>query len=120
MIPIHIMINIVPTPLDEYRPNLNRKPSPDEVALLEFSCGFRNCTDNFLDRTINYYLVSIGGVVTFIILSLEPVDRGLAELIPNKIRRLIFKAVIFFVVIYLLDRWVESWRQRVTICNIGL
>lgn len=108
---------IVPSSLNDFKPTTHRKSSSKELALLKFACGRRNCTDSVTDRAINYYIVPIGGVITFIILSLKPVDNCLAEIIPSYLQRLIFKIVIIFVVLYLLDRWIDSWRSNVTICE---
>jgi len=108
------------TKLTDFKPNGDKSITAKEQSLLEFTCGYRDCSDETADRLINYYLVSIGGVITFILLSIEPVDRFLTNLIPNYIARFIFKAVILFIVIYLLDRWIESWRKEITLCHVGL
>lgn len=111
---------IVATKLDKFVPQCERKSTAKELALLKLSCGYRNCTDSFLDKLINYYLIAIVAVILFIILTIEPVNKIICELIPGKTQAFIFKAVIFFIVIYLVDRWVEHWREHVTFCHIGI
>lgn len=107
---------IVPSKLHDYQPTFNRKSTAEEVALLEASCGYRNCNDSPLDIFINFFLVAIVAVLLFVLLSLECTEKFLTMLVPSThhTQRLILKATIFFIVIYLADRAIESWRK----CNI--
>ncbi len=105
--------------LDDYDPQYKRKATAREISLLKFTLGHRVCSDSFVDKLLNYYLLAIIGVILFIILSLDWVDRCMCQFTTNKYQRLIFKAAIIFIVLYLLDRWLEIWRKSTRICRTG-
>lgn len=111
---------IVPTHIDNFEPSYERPSTAQELTLLELSCGDRKCSGSVLDRLLNFYLLAIVAVVLFIILSLKVVDDALTEIIPSHVQRLIFKAFIVFIVVFLIDRWITSWRTRHVICHHGL
>jgi hypothetical protein len=108
-------MKIVPTKLCDYQPS-HKKLTKENIALLNLAFGERKCSDKFSDILINYYLLAIVAVILFIVLSLRSIDNFLTNLIPNRISRLLFKAIIFFLIIYLLDRWLACWRSKVILC----
>ena len=90
----------------------------DQIRALYFSLGKRLCSNRTTDKIIDLYLISVIAVVLFIILSLDQVDYYLSHLISKYWARLAIKAAIFFIIIYLVDRWLVNWRKRTNLCTI--
>ncbi len=92
--------------------------SSRDIQILDFSLGKRLCSTSIFDRIIDLYLISVVGVILFIILSLESVDLWLSEFITKSWARFVVKIVIFFIILYLVDRWLVCWRKRTNLCTI--
>lgn len=92
--------------------------TPQEIQNLDFCLGKRLCSTSIFDRIIDLYLISVVGVILFIILSLVSVDLWLSEFIAKSWARFIIKIIIFFIVLYLVDRWLVCWRKRTNLCTI--
>ncbi len=107
-----------PTPLVEYEPAQKRTPTPHEVKLLHWAVGHRQCSSLIIDRLIDLYLIAGVGTILFVLLSLDTVEAYLTVIIPSTWARLAFKALIIFIVLYLLDRFLARWRERHVLCPV--
>ncbi len=107
---------------NDFRPEKYRSDSDhltaQEIQNLDFCLGKRLCSTSIFDRIIDLYLISVIGVILFIILSLDSVDLWLSEFIAKSWARFIIKIIIFFIVLYLVDRWLVCWRKRTNLCTI--
>ena len=75
------------------------------------------CSNNFWYKVIYYWMLPILTMIFFIILSLPSVDAFFAVEIPNFYYRLYVKALILFVIVYILDRLIENWSINNITCN---
>nr|QBK90771.1 MAG: hypothetical protein LCPAC201_00720 [Pithovirus LCPAC201] len=92
--------------------------SSRDIQNLDFTLGKRLCSTGIFDRIIDLYLIAVVGVILFIILSLDSVDLWLSEFIAESWARFVIKIVIFFIILYLVDRWLVCWRKRINLCTI--
>jgi hypothetical protein len=95
-----------------------KKISDCDLKTLKFSLGKRICSTSIVDRIVDLYLIAVVGVILFVILSLNSVDNWLSQLIPKAWARFVIKAIIIFIVLYLVDRWLVCWRKRNILCTI--
>lgn len=75
------------------------------------------CSTSVIDKIINFLLICTTAAVLFLLLSLPSVDHWMSCSIPNFYYRLLIKALIIFVVMYILDRILEYWRIDRVVCN---
>ncbi len=107
----------MPSSLKTYDPDGSEDLTQEERAILELALGKRICNDSHADRTVDLLATSIFGTLLFIILTHRQVDNWLSQFIPDYYYRLIAKALIFFVFLYLFDRWVNNWRSQHNFCK---
>ena len=87
-----------------------------EKEILLFALGERRCVDQTFSQFIDLYLVAAGAAITYLILESYPIDPFLRQQIDSQWGVIIVKALIILLVVYLLDRWIKSWRKRNTLC----
>ena len=103
-------------PLNIYDPPGNKQLSKCERKLLKRSIGKRVCDNSTFSKGVNILTMAIVSTILFVVLSLSIVDDWLAIYIPDYTFRLIAKAVLFFIIIYVVDLQLVSWRLRCNIC----
>ncbi len=88
-----------------------------ETRLLDYTLGCRICTNNPVDRITDLYFVAGGAVLTFIILSIPAVDNFLYQELCNIWAVILIKAIIIFIVVFILDRIIVNWRKNNPLCE---
>jgi len=89
----------------------------NQYNLLQIILGDKKCTNTYINKSVNYIAFALIATLIFIILNIPWVDNCLAQLIPNCFSRFLFKAIIFFLLIYLLDRIICNWRAEQSYCE---
>ena len=102
--------------VDRYTPRGTRAPTPQEKEILNVALGKRECDDSLLTLALSRFLLAVVAALLFVLLSSEAADSRLRRLIPDDGFRLWAKAGVFFVVVYVLDSAMSSWRQKKTFC----
>jgi len=93
--------------------NLNQ----EQYFYLKVVLGDKKCTNRYVDKYINYVVLALIATILFIILNIPCIDKILAQIVPDCLSRLIFKAIIFFLIIYLIDRIISNWRAEQAYCE---
>jgi hypothetical protein len=76
----------------------------------------KDCTNAFHHKVVHFFLLAGSSTVVFVILSLDFVQEAFMNYFFNKTSVLIAKALVFFAVVYLLDRFIEKYRVRHVVC----
>ena len=84
---------------------------------LQEALGQTTCTNSIIARTVELFAMAIMVTLVFIFLQLPPVEAWFARYIPDFEYRLITKALLFFVIVYLLDRLTVYIRAEIDICD---
>lgn len=84
---------------------------------LQEALGQTTCTNSIIARSVELFAMAIAATLVFIFLQLPPVEAWLERYIPNFEYRLISKALLFFVIVYLLDRLIVFVRDEIDICD---
>lgn len=95
------------------------EPKPNssgEEELMNFALGKRVCDDSVITRGASLLALAILGTLLFVLLSWSSFDNWLAYYIPNSGYRLAFKAIIFFLILYLLELLLANYRDSAIIC----
>ena len=69
-----------------------------------------------VSRVANLWAVALTGAVLFVALSAPPVDRFFAAYVPNPTYRLVAKALIIFLILYIVDFYTSNWRKGKNFC----
>jgi len=85
--------------------------------MLEFALGKRNCSSGVVVTSTNSLAMAFFATLLFVLFTLPGVNAWFTSIIPNPSYRIIFQALVFFLIIFLLDRWLESWRTTHPICR---
>lgn len=91
--------------------------SDEQQILLNLAIGEKDCSDSKTGKAINYIALALISAILFLVLNFPAVDNALAMLIPNCGARLLFKTLIFFLIIYLIDRAICEWRTDQVFCE---
>ena len=108
-----------------YRSRKKKKPSRKDHDLLYFSLGQRDCHDSNVDRFIDLYLLAIIAVIVFIVLSLDWSDNCIRPWVhvghemADYCWLILFKALIFFLIIYIANLVINKWRKQMNICELN-
>lgn len=84
---------------------------------LQEALGQTTCTNSIIARSVELFAMAIVATLVFIFLQLPPVEAWLARYIPDFEYRLISKALLFFVIVYLLDRLIVFVRDEIDVCD---
>lgn len=87
-----------------------------ETELLNFALGDPECDNTTASRVIDRLTLPLLGTLTFVLLSLPSVDLSLSKLVPSFYHRLFVKALIFLIIIYIIDRLLVAWREDKELC----
>ena len=85
--------------------------------LLNFALGAPECDNSTVSRVIDRLTIPILGAVILILLFLPPVDNFLAQFVPSFYHRLVLKAMIMLILLYLIDRIMVNWRENHPVCE---
>lgn len=96
--------------LEDYEPKNEEKLLESEYKLLEEVLGKRINNESEFDRFVGLFLVSIVAAILLVILFLRPVDSWFVKNIPNYEYRLCAKALILFVVVFIVNALITDWR----------
>ncbi len=88
-----------------------------ETKLLDYTLGCRMCTNDTVYRITDLYFVAGGAVLTFIILSIPAIDNFLYKELCNIWAVILIKAIIIFIVVFILDRIIVNWRKNNPLCE---
>ena len=105
--------------IDEYPklPPGNTILNSHQEHVLHQVLGPKACNQSKVDKSINYLAFAIIAAIIFFILWIPAVDRALADVIPDYTMRLLFKTLLFLLIIYLLDRIFVHWRENQVFCE---
>ena len=92
-------------------------PSVSDQRLLALAFGSTRCNDSSIAILTNWLAYPIIATLIFILLAIPAFDGLLATLFPDYVIRLAFKALLFFILILLLDRLFASWRNNLNLCS---
>ncbi len=84
----------------------------EEKSILFFAVGDKTCQTSPTSQWIRYLVVALIGTILFVLLSLAWVDLWLAPYLPNPGHRLIAKAILFFIILFLVDASIHSWQNK--------
>ena len=84
---------------------------------LQEALGQTTCTNSIIARSVELFSMAITATLVFIFLQLPPVEAWLTRYIPDFEYRLIAKAFLFFVIVYLFDRLIVFIRDEIDICD---
>lgn len=99
-----------------YQPS-GQSQSKAKMDLLHFAFGQTDCVDSGFVRVVDFLAVALLATLLFVLLSIKPVDDLFATILPNYSGRLVFKTLIFFLLILLLDRLITNWRDDINVCK---
>lgn len=106
-----------PSKLDK-KNQLDRELDESDYELLAIIFGERHCSTSSVDKFINYVLLALIVAILVIILFWPNVDNALAYYVmPNIYLRVLFKAAIIFIFIFILDRLINDYRHNLNICD---
>lgn len=105
--------------IDVYKPlpSGNSQLNSEQKHILHVVLGDRTCNQSKIDKSINYIAFAIIAAIIFFILWIPAVDNALRGVVPDYTMRLLFKTLLFFLIIYLLDRAFCNWRQDQVFCE---
>ena len=103
--------------LDSFQPDGTGNLTESEEKLLSFALGERKCDDDFSDKVVNFLGLALVATFIFILISFPYVDIWFSRYVPNPYARLLAKAFLFFVLIYILDLAVSDWKGGKNICK---
>lgn len=95
----------------------NYKLTDNQNKLLHSLVGARKCDNSRTSKFINYVLVPLVVLILIILLFIPPVDCALASVIPEFYSRLLFKAFVIFLIVFLLERMVNQYREGKNFCD---
>lgn len=84
---------------------------------LQEALGETTCTNSIIARSVEFFSLAIMATLVYIFLQLPPVEAWFERYIPDFEYRLISKAILFFVIVYILDRLVVFIRNEIDICD---
>ena len=87
-------------------------PTPAEESLLTFAFGQPVTTNSVAASVVDQLAIPITTTMLFILFSLQPIDDLFATILPDHVPRIIFKAILFFVLVWLFDRLIARWRAN--------
>lgn len=98
--------------------NINLDNSEDNDIIVDNSNLYQPNSWNDCSELIKIYLLPLISLLLFIFLSLPTIDQWIALEIPNYIERVIFKGLIFVLIIYILNiGQFGFWYDRFSIGN---
>jgi hypothetical protein len=92
-------------------------PSVGEQQGFEDALGTTTCTNSVIARSVEFFALALAATVVYVILQLPSVDAWFTRYIPDFEYRLATKALLFFVIVYLLDRLVIRIRNEIELCD---
>lgn len=97
---------------DSFQPSSDGSLTAEEESILMFAVGERACEESNSSQWIRYLALALIGTLFFILLSLQLVDDWMSQYVPNYGHRILAKAVIFFVLLYLADYAIHYWQPK--------
>ena len=107
----------MPCNTNNYIPPGTRNTNKDEQNLLDFAVGERLCEESYISHSFNLFFLAVILSLLFLILASPYVDKLMAPRIPDPTYRLIAKALLFFIIAYIIDTIMMSWRSRKNFCQ---
>jgi hypothetical protein len=92
-------------------------PTSSEKIGFQEALGEKTCTNNIIARSVELFVLSVVATLLFLFFQLSGVESWFKRHIPDNNYRLVAKALLFFVLIYILDRIVVRIRDEIDICD---
>jgi hypothetical protein len=88
-----------------------------EQAAFHELFGETTCTSSVIARSVEFFSLAFMATLIFIILQLPPVEAYFVTYIPDYEYRFVAKSLLFFVLIYIIDRIAIFIRDEINICR---
>lgn len=88
-----------------------------EIQAYQQALGQTTCTNSVLARIVELFSLAFVATFIYILLELPPVNDFFVYYIPDFEYRFFTKVLLFFVLVYLLDRLVVAVRSQIDICD---
>ena len=105
------IILLVDTPVSGNQTTLEARKQLQEAL------GYTTCTNSIIARTVELFGLAFMATLVFIFFQLPPVEDWLTRYIPDFEYRLITKILLFFVIVYIIDRLIVYIRNDIDICD---
>ena len=92
-------------------------PTSSEKIGFQEALGETTCTNNIIARSVELFALAVMATLLFLFFQLSGVELWLKRHIPDNNHRFVAKALLFFVIIYILDRIVVWIRDEIDICD---
>lgn len=97
--------------------NTNIKLNDTDIELLYLVLGEKKCNNSYTSKFIQYILLALVASILVFIFLLPSVNNYISKAIPNDMGRILFIVSIFFIIIYLVDRIINEYRNKEIICS---
>lgn len=77
----------------------------------------KECTAELVQRTVHYFFLAGTATIVFLIMSTDLFNEPFYAYVKGPFNLMVLKGLIFFGIMYILDRYIENWRYQNVICR---